>query len=44
MVDDLLDRLADATDFSHMDLKSDYYQIWVAKANVHKTEMKTRYG
>jgi hypothetical protein len=35
-VDDLLDRLAGATHFSRIDLKSDYYQIKVANEDVHK--------
>lgn len=43
-VNDLLDRLAGITDFSCIDLKSDYYQIRVAEADVYKTTMKTRYG
>ena len=43
-VDDLLDRLARATHFSRVDLKSGYYQIRVANGDVHKTAMRTRYG
>ena len=43
-VDDFLDRLAGATNFSRIDLKSGYYQIRVTNEDVHKTAMRTRYG
>ena len=43
-VGDLLDRLAGATHFSRIDLKSGYYQIRVANEDMHKTAMRTRYG
>ena len=43
-VDDLLNRLADATYFSRIDLKSGYYQIRVANEDVHRTTIQTRYG
>lgn len=43
-VDDFLVRLAGATHFSQIDLKSIYYQIRVASEDVHKLVMRTRYG
>ena len=43
-VDDFLDRLAGATNFSRIDLKSGYYQIRVTNEDVHKTAMRTQYG
>ena len=43
-VDDLLNKLAGATYFSRIDLKSGYYQIRVAAQDVHKTAMRTWYG
>jgi clan AA aspartic protease (TIGR02281 family) len=43
-IDDLFDRLAGAKYFSHIDLKSGYYQIQIADADVEKTACRTRYG
>jgi len=43
-IDDLFDRLAGAKYFSRIDLKSGYYQIRIADADVEKTACRTRYG
>ena len=43
-VDDLLDRLAGATHFSRIDLRSSYYPIRVANKDMHKMAMRTQYG
>ena len=43
-IDDLFDRLAGAKYFSHIDLKSRYYQIPIANEDVEKTACRRRYG
>ncbi|KAL2613368.1 hypothetical protein R1flu_025060 [Riccia fluitans] len=43
-IDDLFDRLAGAKFFSRIDLKSRYYQIRIAEADIEKTACRTRYG
>ncbi|KAL3688559.1 hypothetical protein R1sor_014868 [Riccia sorocarpa] len=43
-IDDLFDRLAGAKYFSRIDLKSGYYQIRIADADIEKTACRTRYG
>ena len=43
-IDDLFDWLAGAKYFSHIDLKSGYYQIRIADGEVEKTACCTRYG
>lgn len=42
--DDLFDCLASEKYFSRIDLKSGYYQIWIADHNIEKTTCRTRYG
>jgi hypothetical protein len=41
-IDNLFHRLNGASYFSHINLKSNYYQIHVEKTNVEKMAMKTR--
>ena len=43
-VDELLDRLQGACYFSKIDLRSGYYQVPIAPADVPKTAFRTRYG
>jgi hypothetical protein len=43
-IDDLFDRLLKAKVFSRIDLRSKYYQIWIAKGDEEKTTRHTRYG
>jgi hypothetical protein len=43
-IDDLFDNLNGACYFSHIKLKSGYYQICVQKADVEKMAMKIRYN
>ena len=43
-IDDLFDRFAGAKYFSRIDLKSGYYQIQIADADVEKIACRTRYG
>jgi hypothetical protein len=43
-IDDLFDRLSGAKVFSRIDLRSGYYQIWIAEGDKEKTACRTRYG
>jgi hypothetical protein len=43
-IDDLFDRLSRAKVFSRIDLRSGYYQIWIAEGDEEKTACCTRYG
>nr|P31843.1 RecName: Full=RNA-directed DNA polymerase homolog; AltName: Full=Reverse transcriptase homolog [Oenothera berteroana]pir/RROBHM/ RNA-directed DNA polymerase homolog - evening primrose mitochondrion [Oenothera villaricae]CAA29429.1 unnamed protein product [Oenothera berteroana] len=43
-VDDLFDRLAQATWFTKLDLRSGYWQVRIAKGDEPKTTCVTRYG
>ena len=43
-VEELLDRLAGARYFTKIDLRSGYYQVRIATADVPKTAFRTRYG
>ena len=43
-VEDLLDRLAGASYFSKIDLRSGYHQVAIAPEDVFKTAFLTRYG
>ena len=41
-LDDLLDQLHDATIFSHIDLRSEYHQIWLRLGDEWNIVFKTR--
>ncbi len=43
-IDDLFNRLSRAKVFSRIDLRSGYYQIWIAEGEEEKTACRTRYG
>ena len=43
-IDDILDKLQDASVFSRIDLKSGYHQVRVAPTDVHKTAFRTTFG
>ncbi|KAK8574433.1 hypothetical protein V6N12_062127 [Hibiscus sabdariffa] len=43
-IEDLFDQLRNASVFSKIDLRSDYYQMRVKDADVPKTSFRTRYG
>ncbi len=43
-IDDLFYRLSRAKVFSRIDLRSRYYQIWIAEGDEEKTACRTRYG
>jgi hypothetical protein len=43
-IDDLFDRFLGAKVFSRIDLRSEYYQIRIARGDEEKTVCRTRYG
>jgi hypothetical protein len=43
-IDDLFDQLSGIKVFSRIDLRSGYYQIWIAEGDEEKTACRTRYG
>ena len=43
-IDDILDKLQDASIFSRIDLKSGYHQVRVAPTDVHKIAFRTTFG
>jgi hypothetical protein len=43
-IDDLFNRLSRTKVFSKIDLRSGYYQIWIAEGEEEKTACRTRYG
>jgi len=43
-IDDLFDHLSGAKVFSRIDLRSEYYQIWITEGDKEKTACRTRYG
>ena len=43
-IDDLFDQLKGTSVFSKIDLRSEYHQLRIKDANVHKTTFRTRYG
>jgi hypothetical protein len=43
-IDDLFDRLSGAKVFSKIDLRSKYYQIWIAERDEKKIACRTKYG
>ena len=44
LIDDLFDQLAEAENFSRIDLRSGYHQIRIAQGDEEKTAYQTRYG
>ena len=44
MAAELFDRLSKATYFTNLDLKSRYWQVWIAEGEEGKTTCVTRYG
>ncbi len=43
-IDDLFDRLSRVKVFSKIDLRLEYYQIWIMEGDEEKTACHTRYG
>jgi hypothetical protein len=43
-IDDLFDRLSRVKMFSKIDLRLEYYQIWIMEGDEEKTVCRTRYG
>ena len=44
MIDDLFDQLKGATNFSKINLRSEYHQLKIRESDVPKTSFRTRYG
>ena len=43
-IEDIFNQLKGENVFSKIDLRSEYYQLWVKDVDVPKTAFRTRYG
>ena len=43
-IDEIFDRLRDATLFSRIDLKSGYHQVRIMEEDIHETTFRTTFG